>query len=75
MKIAVKEIHDMWQNNDVTVQILEDGDLIQCNHAGATWEDVSDVSFYGDEMSEQWEQNLVCDKCGEQSDSNGRFTF
>ena len=60
MNILVKGRHPFWVD-EVTVQIIEDGYVTFCNHAGA---ETDEVCFNPGLDDERVEKHPVCDKCG-----------
>lgn len=70
MKIEVKSGLSMFSEQDITVQILdENGDLLECNHAGSEEDDVDYGGLSHDSVGDldwfdDWRKALVCDKCG-----------
>lgn len=70
MKIEVVDKNSAWFDvYDITVQILDDnGDLLECNHAGAELEEVDYGGLRHDSVGDlDWfddiHKALVCDKC------------
>ena len=54
----------------ITVTSVEDGLIVDCNHAGATMQNVDALEFDSDSgrfTPTGTEQVLVCDKCNKQS--------
>ena len=70
MKIDVKMDSAWFNTYDITVQIIDDqGDLLECNHAGSEVDDVDYGTLtydrFGDmDWHDNWQKALVCDKCG-----------
>lgn len=66
-KIFVKT-HDFgfWTQEPVTVQVKYNGELMSCDHAGATEEEIINEMYNPvTEEHKQWTTPiLVCDKCG-----------
>lgn len=67
-KISVKDRSWLWPQ-DITVQVLEDGILVHCNHAGAEAEVMTRSSLVYDPFTGELEERewpvtgIGCDKC------------